>query len=165
VVEQQGLRGLTLPRQAATFQPLAGGRQLVAHSQTSAPNLFDIKPKAIRAKAQSAPPGVVQRLLMLYKEGYERRFHEPPVILKRDGATIRILVNQFGADKVETRLRAFLNWDDQFIIDSGFALGMLHTSWNRLAARCIQQQPERRKEMSVDRTAEYLRSLRSASAR
>lgn len=128
------------------------------------PNLFDIRPKAVRMKPQPAPPGAIQRLLSVYRQGYEARFHEPPVILKRDGPLLRSLINTFGVDKVEARLRAFLKWDDQFVVDSGYALTLFHSNWNRLAARCVQQEPERR-EMSAERTAEYLRTMKSAARR
>jgi hypothetical protein len=135
----------------------------VAPAADNSPNLFDIKPKALRAKPQSAPPGSVQKLLTVYRQGYETRFHEPPIILKRDGPLLRTLINTFGADKVEARLRAFLSWDDQFVVDSGYALALFHSNWNRLAAKCAQQLPEPRREMSADRTTEYLQRMKSSA--
>lgn len=104
-------------------------------------DLFDVRRKAARAKAPAAPAGAVQHLLSLYRAGYERRFHEPPVILKRDGALLKSLIKQFGQEKVEARLKAFLAWDDSFVVDSGFALSLLHSCWNRLAAKCVQAAP------------------------
>lgn len=131
-------------------------------SSVSHPNLFGIdttKRKPIQ-KAEPAPPGVLQGLIGIYKQAYERKFHEPPVILKSDGPILRNLVKQFGAVKVEQRLRAFMAWDDQFVIDSGFSLRMLHTRWNALAAKCVQQ-PERSSVPSVEATAAYLQQRRA----
>jgi hypothetical protein len=125
-------------------------------------DLFDVKRKTLRMKPQ-AQPGLmlaVQRLLGLYREGYEHRFHEPPVILKRDGPILRGLVQQFGEAKVAERLAAFLRWDDQFIVESGYALTVFHSNWNRLTARVVAAQPAQR-EMSAERTSDYLRSLRA----
>lgn len=128
------------------------------------PNLFDIQPKQQRKQAPSAPPQTVQRLIGVYRIGYERRFHEPPVILKRDGAILKSLINQFGPDKVEQRLRAFLQWDDSFVVDSGYALTMFQSCWNRLAARCISTQSAQSDER-LEKTQQYLRSLRAVPGR
>lgn len=125
----------------------------------NAPDLFDVKRKALRPKPTPAPSGVIQHLIGLYRLGYEGRFGEPPVVLKRDGPILRGLVQQFGAAKVEQRLRAYLAWDDQFVVDSGYALTMFHACWNRLAARVCATTQQR--EMSSDRTDAYLRSLKS----
>lgn len=128
-------------------------------------NLFGIdtsKRKAIK-KAEPAPPGVIQNLIGIYKQAYERRFAEPPVILKSDGPLLRNLVKTFGAVKVEQRLRAFMAWDDQFVIDSGFSLRMLHTRWNALAAKCVQERPvERGPVRGAEATEAYLRTLKSS---
>lgn len=124
----------------------------------SAPDLFDVNRKSSRPRKPATAPLLLQKLFAIYRDGYERRFSEPPVILKRDGPILAGLVRQFGIEKVEARLRAFLAWDDQYVIDSGFALSMFHASWNRLAARlCAEPAP---REMTADRTAAYLRDLR-----
>lgn len=122
-------------------------------------DLFDVSRKRKPVKAEAAPPGVIQNLLTIYRQGYERRFHEPPVILKRDGPLLRSLVKQFGALKVEQRLRAFLAWDDDFVVNSGYALSMFHSCWNRLAARCVQQTPDRYR--GVEETQAYLSKLKA----
>lgn len=128
-------------------------------------NLFGIdtrKSKTIK-KAEPAPPGVIQNLISIYKQGYERRFHEPPVVLKSDGPLLKNLVKQFGAVKVEQRLRAFMAWDDQFVVDSGFSLRMLHTRWNALAAKCVQERPaERGPVRGAEATEAYLQRLKTS---
>jgi hypothetical protein len=138
----------------------------VAHTHSSSePNLFGITPRVQRKPAPSAPPGIVQNLICVYRNLYEKQFHEPPVILKRDGAILKSLVMQFGGDKVEQRLRAFMQWGDQYVIDSGFALTMFQASWNRLAAKCASQAPETARDQAVEKTEAYLRSLRSVPRR
>jgi hypothetical protein len=133
-------------------------------SGASAPNLFGIdSPKRKPLKKEPANHIAVNGLIAIYKQGYERRFNEPPVILKSDGPLLYKLVEQFGAAKVEQRLRAFMAWDDQFVIDSGFSLRMLHTRWNALAAKCVQERPaERGTVPGADATSAYLRQLKSA---
>jgi hypothetical protein len=131
-------------------------------------NLFGIdtsKRKPLR-QSEPAPPGVIQNLIGIYKQGYERRFSEPPVVLKSDGPLLKNLVKQFGAVKVEQRLRAFMSWDDQFVVDSGFSLRMLHTRWNALAAKCVQERPaERGAVRSADATEAYLQRIKASAAR
>ena len=123
-------------------------------------DLFDVGRKRKPLKAEPAPPGAIQNLLSLYRQGYERRFHEPPVILKRDGPLLRNLIQQFGALKVEQRLRAYLAWDDEFVVNSGYALTVFHSNWNRLAARVVQHQaPEQRR--GVDETEAYLSRMKA----
>ncbi len=131
----------------------------------STPNLFGIDTsKRKPQKKEPTPPGVLQNLISIYRQAYERRFGEPPVILKSDGPLLRNLCQQFGAIKVEQRLRAFMAWDDQFVIDSGFSLRMLHTRWNALAAKCVQERPaERGSVPSADATSAYLRNLKSVA--
>ncbi len=126
-------------------------------------DLFDVgrKRQAVK-KAEPAPPGAIQNLLSIYRQGYEKRFHEPPVILKRDGPLLRSLIKQFGAAKVEQRLKAFLSWDDDFVASSGYALTLFHSNWNRLAARCVQQQPEPQRR-GVEETEAYLSRLKATS--
>jgi hypothetical protein len=135
-------------------------------SVSSQVNLFGIdtsKRKPLR-QTEPAPPGVIQNLISVYRQAYERRFDEPPVILKSDGPLLRNLVKQFGALKVEQRLRAFMAWDDQFVIDSGFSLRMLHTRWNALAAKCVQERPaDRGAVRGAEATEAYLRSLKTAA--
>lgn len=128
-------------------------------------NLFGIDTRKRTAQKQEpAPPGVVQGLIGLYRQAYERKFHEPPVILKSDGPLLRGLVKQFGAVKVEQRLLAFMAWDDQFVVDSGYSLKILHTRWNALAAKCVQAQPaERGSVRDVAATDAYLRKLKAGS--
>jgi hypothetical protein len=138
----------------------------VAHTHShSEPNLFGITPRTQRKPAPSAPPGVIQNLIGVYRQLYERQFHEPPVILKRDGAILKSLVMQFGAEKVEQRLRAFMSWGDTFVVDSGFALTMFQSCWNRLAAKCASQAPEADRDSGVAKTEAYLRNLRSVPRR
>lgn len=140
----------------------------MAHQQHSSdgPNLFDIAPKPKRKTQPPAPSGVVQNLIRVYVERYTCRFNEPPVVLKRDGAILKSLVMQFGADKVEQRLRAFMDWDDSFVVDSGFALTMFQSCWNRLAARCVTQQRQQSPgDDDIARTERYLRTLRPVPRR
>lgn len=128
-------------------------------------NLFGIdtrKSKPVK-KTEPAPPGVIQNLISIYKQGYEKRFGEPPVVLKSDGSLLKNLVQTFGAVKVEQRLRAFMAWDDQFVVDSGFSLRMLHTRWNALAAKCVQERPaERGSVRSAEATEAYLQRLKTS---
>lgn len=131
-------------------------------------NLFGIDAKK-RTAAQKKPPvapGVLHNLIAIYVAGYEKKFGEPPVILKSDGPLLTNLVRQFGPLKVEQRLRAFMAWDDQFVVDSGFSLRMLHTRWNALAAKCVQERPaERGPVQGAEATESYLQRLRSSSRR
>lgn len=132
----------------------------------SHPNLFGIETKKRSAAAKKEPvaPGAVHKLISIYAQAYEQKFHEPPVILKSDGPLLRNLVQQFGALKVEQRLRAFMTWDDQFVIDSGYSLRMLHTRWNALAAKVIQERPaERGPVRGADATDQYLSKLRAST--
>jgi hypothetical protein len=125
-------------------------------------NLFGIdtsKRKPLK-KTEPAPPGAIQNLIGIYKQAYERRFHEPPVILKSDGPLLRNLVKTFGAVKVEQRLRAFMAWDDEFVVNSGFSLRMLHTRWNALAARSVNT-TERSTVADADTTEAYLQRRRA----
>jgi hypothetical protein len=129
----------------------------------SHPNLFGID--ARRSKPQKvtepAPPHAIQNLISIYAEAYTRRFAEPPVVLKRDGPLLKRLVMQFGVVKVEQRLRAFMAWDDEFVVNSGFALTCFHTNWNRLAAKVVQERPsERGPVLGVEATEAYLRRLK-----
>ena len=127
-------------------------------------NLFGIETRRREPKkADPAPPGAVQKLIGIYRHGYERKFGEPPVVQKSDGSLLRSLVQQFGPLKVEQRLSAFMNWDDQFVIDSGFSIRVFYTRWNALAARCVQEQPAAQSRvMDADTTDAYLRKLKSA---
>ena len=130
------------------------------------PNLFDIHPKQHRKPAPSAPPQTVQRLIGVYRTCYEHRFHEPPVVMKRDGAILKSLIVQFGPDKVEQRLRAFMQWDDTFVVDSGYALTLFQSCWNRLAARCLTSQSSTQAtDSGIEKTKQYLRNLRAVPTR
>lgn len=136
----------------------------MGNSSVTHPNLFgiDTSKRQPLKKSEPAPPGALQKLIGIYKQAYEQKFHEPPVILKSDGPILRNLVKQFGAVKVEHRLRAFMAWDDQFVIDSGYSLRMLHTRWNALAARSVQEnRAERTSVPNVEATAAYLQNRRA----
>jgi hypothetical protein len=156
--------GADTSSQPLKFAFCQGGSYVGSVSHGPQVNLFGIdtrKRKAVK-KTEPAPPGVIQNLISVYKQGYERRFNEPPVVLKSDGPLLKNLVKQFGAVKVEQRLRAFMAWDDQFVVDSGFSLRMLHTRWNALAAKCVQERPaERGAVPSADATSAYLQRLKS----
>lgn len=130
------------------------------------PNLFDVAPRPKRKPSPPAQGGAVQKLIGVYVERYTARFGEPPVILKRDGAILKSLVGQFGLEKVDQRLRAFMGWDDSYVVESGFALTMFQSSWNRLAARCVTQQRQQSPgDDAVGKTQQYLRSLRAVPGR
>ena len=100
----------------------------------SDPDLFGVRKKA-RAKKPPVPNGAVQRLIGVYVAGYKLRFNEPPVITKADGALLKSLITTYGDQKVEQRLRAYINWDDPFVLKSGYSLRIFHVKWNELAAR------------------------------
>ncbi len=131
-----------------------------------AANLFGIdSTKKKPAKASPpAPAHAIQSLIGIYRQAFEKKFGEPPVVLKSDGAILKGLVTTYGSLKVEQRLRAFMAWEDEFVVNSGFSLRMLHTRWNALAARCAQEQPQQTKGvMSTEETDAYLRRLRASS--
>lgn len=100
----------------------------------SDPDLFGVRKKA-RIKTPSAPNGAVQRLIGVYVTEYQRRFDEKPVITKADGALLKKLITEYGAEKVEQRLRAYIVWNDEFVRKSGYSLSIFHVKWNELAAR------------------------------
>jgi hypothetical protein len=57
-------------------------------------------------------------------------------------------------------------WDDQYVVDSGYALTLIQSSWNRLAARCISSaSSSRTTDSSIEKTQQYLRSLRAVPGR
>ena len=128
------------------------------------PNLFGVPPR--RKKRQKAPPaagGAVQRVIAVYAHLFRERFHEPPVITKADGAQLKRLITQFGAEKVESRVRAYLAWEDPFLRSTGYTLRMLHVKWNELTTRAIQQDVQAARDRAVvENTQEYLRKLREA---
>lgn len=127
-------------------------------------NLFGIEKKSAKAEKKTpVAPQAVHNLISIYKQAYERKFGEPPVILKSDGPLLSKLVQQFGPMKVEQRLRAFMAWDDEFVVNSGYSLRMLHTRWNALAARVWQERPaERGPVQGAEATESYLQRLRSS---
>jgi len=138
-------------------------------SVSSQVNLFGIDTKkraAVEKKKPPVAPGAIHHLISVFAQAYEQKFGEPPVILKSDGPLLRNLVQQFGPVKVEQRLRAFMTWDDQFVVDSGYSLRMLHTRWNALAAKCVQLRPaERGTVQGAEATESYLQGLRNSSRR
>ena len=123
------------------------------------PDLFGVGRKAKQKK--SAPLGMthaLQRLFGVYRELYEHRVQEPPVILKQHGAFLKTLITKYGAEKVEQRLRLFLTSEDRFIVDSGFALDVFYRQWNRLAVQAQNQAP-RSSIPDADRTADYMKRM------
>lgn len=129
--------------------------------KVSEPNLFGVSKKR-REKAAPAPNGAVQRLIGRYVKGYERLFHEPPVVTKADGSLMKALVVKFGEAKVEARLDAYLAWQDDYIRSSGYAIALFYKKWNELAARATAMH---RGDADHEKTEAYLRSLRETEKR
>lgn len=128
----------------------------------SDPDLFGVKrDKPARRKAPPAPAGAVQHLIGVYKALYEARFRELPVVLQRDGAVLKSLVVAYGAEKVEARLQAFMAWDDRFVAESGYALTLLQSQWNRLAAMVLQAAEPRGLVPDAEQTRTYLQGLKT----
>jgi len=122
------------------------------------PDLFNVRRKKPKQKA-TTPPGVLQRIFAIYREAYQKRVGEQPMILKSDGALIKRLVSVYGADKVEGRLRAFMALGDSFVVDSGYALAVFYRQWNRWAARAAPE-PRGRGPMNAEQTEAYVRRMR-----
>jgi len=114
-----------------------------------------------RAKAPQTPPGVIHGLIQAYVAAYTAKFAEPPVIYKRDGPLLAQLVRQFGAGKVEERFRAYLAWDDPYIIETGYSIDGFHRQWNRLAARVALQRPAASRD-GAETTDQYLKRMKGA---
>lgn len=128
----------------------------------SDPDLFDVKRRQPRKKSAPAPDGAVQQLLGIYRAAYERRFHELPVITKKDAALLKALILKFGQEKVESRLKAFFGWEDRFVQECGYTLAMLYREWNRLTAYLQQQQARTKTSVpDVQQTQKYLAAMRA----
>lgn len=115
--------------------------------------------KPARPKAPSVAPGVIHALLASYVAAFQKRFGEPPVIYKKDAPLLAQLVRQHGPAKVEARFRAYLAWDDPFIVESGYSIDGFYRQWNRLAVRESRQAPATSQNPS--KTRAYLDDLRS----
>lgn len=124
------------------------------------PNLFGVKSKAKRKASPPIPGGAVQRLIGTYRSLFEAKFHETPTITAADGAALKRLVAQSGADVVERRLRLFLEIDDPYTSGEGYPLRLMPRAWNKLIVQDAQAKTSRTPD--AERTDEYLRSLKRA---
>lgn len=126
------------------------------------PDLFDVKRRKARKQTDPAPSGAVQHLIGVYRTAYESRYGELPVITKKDGALLKGLVQTFGAPKVEARLKAFMVWEDKFIDEQGYTVGVFHQQWNRLTAQVQKSDRTRNRPGAVpdvNETQAYLKQL------
>jgi hypothetical protein len=103
----------------------------------SDPALFPYQRKR-RPKTPTDPAlaAALQHLMFrVYGSLYRKRFGQVPLMCKRDWGTLKRLVVQYGADTVETYLRAFLAWDaanDPWVQQEGWTLTVLVNRWNKL---------------------------------
>ena len=107
------------------------------------PDLFDVKRKKKREKVPSKYPGAIQRLIGAYVGLYERRFQAKPLFTQKDGAILKRLINEYGPDKVFTRLEYFMGWKDEWVQQTGYTIGVFQSKWMALDA-LFEQQRQRR---------------------
>ena len=123
------------------------------------PNLFGVETKA-KQKLAAQSDGAVHRLIALVCQHHEKRYGEKPLITKKDGALLKKLTGQFGEPLVTDRLKSYYAWDDAFVCESGHSIGVFFSTWNRLTA-LVRRTHVRTTTPSVDKTQEYLRSIRA----
>jgi hypothetical protein len=76
-----------------------------------------------------------QRLTGFYINEFQRKFGERPVVTPGECKALKLLVAQFGYEKVRSRLVEYLAWDDEFAANAGYPIWLLSRCWNRLTAQ------------------------------
>ncbi len=81
------------------------------------------------------PNPAVKIIIDYYHEKFVGRFGEKPVINgKKDGAIIKGLLGTYGADKLKGLVDRFFESTDQFIVGSGYTIGVFASQINKLIA-------------------------------
>lgn len=120
-------------------------------------DLFGAPAEKPRRRVASRSP--VPTLIGVYVTLFNARFGARPVVTGKDGAAIKRLIAQMGAEDVARRLPAFLDLDDPYLVDRGFPLSLFPGAWNRLVS-AEREERARRRVPSVEETDAYLRRLR-----
>jgi hypothetical protein len=121
------------------------------------PNLFGIKPKEKRKKADPLPSGTMTRLIGAWSRLFEGKYREKPLIRPRDAAALKRMVLKVGEVVVSERLKLYIELDDPFVRDEGFPLALMEDRWNKLIAAASKAQG---RVPDADSTDRYLRTLR-----
>lgn len=105
-------------------------------------DLFAVGRKKKRAPRPKSPHAkrIQEIMLRVYFPLYCRRSNnEKPLIQGKHWAMLRNIVDQYGPDLVEARLRAFFASSDRWIRESsGYTLGAFISQWQKLAAEANQ---------------------------
>lgn len=106
------------------------------------PDLFAVGRKKKRAPRAKSPHAtrIQEIMLRVYFPLYCRLYHnEKPDIHAKHWSMLRGLVDKYGPDLVETRLRAFMASSDRWIRElSGHTMGAFVSQWQKLAAEALQ---------------------------
>ena len=94
-------------------------------------NKNDKNDKNVKKKDSSL--SAVKTLIDFYHDSFVKKFGEKPVIDgKKDGAIIKGLLGTYSEEKLKGLIGAFFESTDQFIVNSGYTIGVFKTQINKL---------------------------------
>lgn len=105
------------------------------------PDLFNVGRKKKRVPKPKSPYAkqIQHIMLRVYFSLHHKKYGEKPMVGPREWGLLRRMVDEFGPDLVEARLRDFFQMNDSWVKDAGYSIGVFKSQWPKLAARAQQQ--------------------------